>query len=469
MQAHASPAGLALAASGGEWKLYRHLDLANYWITKLIRRQVPQRILVIDMPPRHGKSELTSHWTPTWFVQEYPDRLAGVTSYNGQFARKWGREARTSFQMAWEFHGRQIDRRRDGAAEWGSLGFRKGGMIAAGINEALTGRGLGLLIVDDPIKNASDAHSENYRNKLKDWWQSTAFTRLDKDGVAIIMQTRWHDEDLIGYLIEAARSGSGLPILHLHLPALAEENDPLGRAPGEALAPEMGWTRERLLESKQAFSDPYWWNALYQGRPGQSGRSEWPDSYFTEDIWARLLPAKRDYNVIALDPSKGKDAKKGDYPAVVRASWAKANYWVESYIRRQPLEKIADVIVDMTLERRPDLVYIEGNGGHHLAEPLLVSAFVRRRVPPPPIVCVDSVHKKEDRIATLGPHLNNHLIRFADTRDNRLLVRMLKEFPQGDYDDGPDALEMAIRNLIQVAALKTAAAKQVEEILNGRR
>ena len=692
------------------------------------------------MPPRHGKSELASHWTPTWFVQEFPDRLAGVTSYNGQFARKWGREARTSFRAAWEYHGRRVDRRRDGASEWGSEGFRKGGMIAAGVNEALTGRGLGLLVVDDPIKNAQQALSENYRQSLYDWWQSTAFTRLDRNGVAIVMQcmvgdtrvlmadgtekalrdirpgdaigtyqdgriscsrvlnwanqgsdrvfrirtksgitatanarhpflierdgdlqwirlrnlrigdrmiraasptepigvspangkaaksrrsakgsvcritariagqaaivrrrrtpnpvapltyavatestlattsefspsktaaapsaairqaktsdrigaensasttitkqakcgvcyatiatlplatgkprkyccgplstyettpdaivaidaagfedvfdiqvegtenfiangvvshnTRWHEDDLIGWLVKQAQAGTGLPLRRLRLQAIAGENDPMGRLPGQALCPELGWDEERLNETKRALGGGFWWKSLYQQVPGQMDRAEWPDEYFVDEIWAKTLPSKYQWSVVALDLSKGKDARHGDYVAMVRLSWAFGKYWVESFVRRVAAENVARVCADWVQQRRPDLVYIEGNGGQYLFEPILRRELDDRRLPHPPIVTVDSTDPKEVRIATLGPQLGALLYRFVDSGDNRLLVRMLKEWPVGDFDDGPDALEMATRMINRVASINTIQrkkAREIEQLLNGRR
>jgi predicted phage terminase large subunit-like protein len=465
--ASASPAGLALATSNGQWKLYDHLAAANQLIVDLVYRRIEERIAVIEMPPRHGKSELVSHWTPTWFAQQFPDRLAGVASYNGRFARQWGRKARASYKDAWEFHGRQIDRRRDGAAEWGPVGF-SGGVVAAGLNEAWTGRGLGLLVVDDPIKSSKDAQSENYREGLHDWWMSTAFTRLDPTGVAVVMNTRWHEDDLIGFLLKGAKSGDGLPVARLRLPCIAEADDPLGRPVGAPLCPELGWDAERMALTKRGLADPYWWNALYQQRPGQSGRNEWPDEYFTDDIWTNTIPEQTEWNVIAIDPSKGKDAKHGDYLAIVRLHWAQEKYWVKSHIRRIPVEKACEVVAEAIRKEPTSLIYIEGNGGHHLMEPLLRRVLNERRIIHPPIITVDSNQRKEERIARLGPHLGDKLFRFLDNADNRLLVRMLKEFPAGDYDDGPDALEMAVRVLIEVAALQTINSKMVEDILNGR-
>lgn len=442
--------------------------MVNREVTSLIRREVPERILLVEMHPRAGKSEFISRWTPAWFVQEYPDRLAGVCSYNGRFARQWGRRARQSFQDAFEFHGRQIDRRRDGAAEWGCAGLPRGGMIASGVNEALTGRGLGLLVVDDPIKNSQQAQSENYRQQLHDWWQSTAFTRLDPKGVVIVVCTRWHDEDLIGYLLKKAETGEGLAVRRLRIPALCEDEeiDPLERRLGEAMCPELGWDEERLADAKRGMV-PYWWNALYQQRPGQSDRAAWPDSYFGESIWAEQ-PAKVMHSVISIDPSKGKDQRKGDYPAVCRVSWAQNKFWVQSRIRREPAEAVCAAVVEMIEQQPVDMVYIEGNAGGHLFDVILRAELAKRHVIPPPIVTPDSSEAKEDRIDRLGPHLEQGAVRFANTADNRLLVRQLKEYPEGDYDDGPDALEHGIGALNQVALVKTMRAKQIDEIVYGR-
>ena len=157
---------------------------------------------------------------------------------------------------------------------------------------------------------------------------------------------------------------------------------------------------------------------------------------------------------------------------MVRLSWAFGKYWVESFVRRVAAENVARVCADWVQQRRPDLVYIEGNGGQYLFEPILRRELDDRRLPHPPIVTVDSTDPKEVRIATLGPQLGALLYRFVDSGDNRLLVRMLKEWPVGDFDDGPDALEMATRMINRVASINTIQrkkAREIEQLLNGRR
>jgi hypothetical protein len=112
-----------------------------------------------------------------------------------------------------------------------------GGMKTAGIGGGITGRGARLLIIDDPIKDDAEANSLLERTRVLDWWRGTARTRLEPGAAVILCMTRWHDDDLAGRLIKTGERGDGEKWEVLNLPALAEEGDPLGRAPGEALWP----------------------------------------------------------------------------------------------------------------------------------------------------------------------------------------------------------------------------------------
>jgi predicted phage terminase large subunit-like protein len=140
-----------------------------------------------------------------------------------------------------------------------------GGLTAAGIGGPLTGRGADLLLIDDYIKNAEDSLSIPQLKKTWEWFKSTAFTRLEPGASLIILATRWNQADLIG---RALRDMPHENWKVINLPALAEANDPLGRAPGEALWPER-YSRERLLKIKEALGT-YWWSAMYQQSPKAS-------------------------------------------------------------------------------------------------------------------------------------------------------------------------------------------------------
>lgn len=441
-RAVASPACFAAATSAGRWRLARHLAAIDRAVLDTIRRR-SAAILVIEAPPRHGKSELISKYLPAWFLGAFPDKRVMLAAYGAGFARSWGRKARALLEeFGSELFGVKVRRDVRAADEWGLAGF-EGGMITAGIGGPMTGRGADLLIIDDPVKNSQQAHSSRIRDTHWDWWQSTASTRIEPGGCAILIATRWNEDDLSGRLIKEAEKGIGVPVRRLRLPAVAEADDPLGRAPDEPLWPER-WS-EQYLEAKCRSLSPEWWLALFQQRPGRDPELSFGQDYFGPHIWAPRWPETFEMSVLAIDPSMGKSA--GDPSALVFVGLSGGLYWVDSSIaRRAPEQMIADAITLAQLHR-PDLVVLEAN----MFQELLVAEFLRQCQAagraPPPIRPAYSTENKDLRIQKLWGYFRAQSLRFRDTADGRELVRQLMEHPKGDHDDGPDALEMALSNM----------------------
>ena len=176
------------------------------------------------MPPRHGKSEFVSKYCPAWFVKRYLDRRCLLAGYSDDFARKWGKAARSLVRQHGEHFGVSIDPDNDAGNDWSLDGF-EGGMHTAGIGGPFTGLGAHYLVIDDPIKNADEALSDKIRESHWDWFSSTAWTRLEPGGVVVVMATRWHDDDLIGRLHKRADELDGAP-LWLHDDDLAASGLP---------------------------------------------------------------------------------------------------------------------------------------------------------------------------------------------------------------------------------------------------
>jgi len=277
-------------------------------------------ILVIEAPPRHGKSELVSRYLPAWYLATFPWRRVMLVGYSAQFARAWGHRARLLLREQGPALGLEIDRAVSAAENW-ALAAHAGGMITAGVGGPLTGRGANLLIIDDPVKNAEQSLSPTLREKHWDWWQTTASKRIEPGGCAIIIATRWNDDDLSGRLLRAAEAGTGTPVRRLRLPAVAQDNDPLERSPGEALWPAR-WPRAALDEIRTG-KEAGWWQALYQQHPSRNPHSLWPESYFGPHLWEGRFPDDFDLSAIALDPAQGK--KSGDSSAIVFAGLAVLN------------------------------------------------------------------------------------------------------------------------------------------------
>ena len=200
-----TPGCFCADVSEGRWMPARHLAYLDRAITESIDQAAKGELegLVVSMPPQHGKSELCSKYLPAWYLGRYPDRRVILTSYEADFAATWGRKARDLLEHWGHLFGVRVHRRSGAANRW-DLDGRDGGMTAAGVGGPITGKGAHLLIVDDPIKNDEEARSNTFREKQWEWWQSVATTRRRPGALIIVIQTRWHRDDLTGRILRQA-------------------------------------------------------------------------------------------------------------------------------------------------------------------------------------------------------------------------------------------------------------------------
>lgn len=259
-----SPLALATSVTRGLPQPFvhaSHLELLSNELVQL-RMRLPGwwRRLLITMPPRHGKSETASHWFPTWDLALDPRDKIILTAYEAEFAAHWGRLVRRSVQEHYSILGARIVEDSRAAHRWETRDG--GGMTTAGVGGPITGKGANVLICDDPIKNAEEANSRLIRDNLWEWWQTTFLTRLEPDGVVLLIMTRWHEDDLAGRIMASPEFKFWR---HVNLMAVAEEGDPLGRQHGAALWPER--YDELALENRRAEIGSRAFNALYQQRP----------------------------------------------------------------------------------------------------------------------------------------------------------------------------------------------------------
>ena len=299
-----SPADFAADISGGEWKHARHLDYLSKKLELLEKREI--RRLMVSMPPRQGKSLLLNIYLPLWWLTRHPKDLVVLAGYGETFARKWGGIVRDKILEFSEKLNLIVSKDSTAADDWTLTSG--GGMIAVGVGGALTGRGAHLLVIDDPIKNEQEANSQIYRDRMWDWWQATSSTRLEPRGVVVVVATRWHEDDLLGRLLK--EQGDMWEVINI--PAIAEEGDQIGRAPGEPLWPERWRDDDPDFEIRKRTSGPYWWNALFQGRPSPPGggifqRDDWR-------FWGGSFPLPQEFDqVIQSWDLAMKDTQTSDY------------------------------------------------------------------------------------------------------------------------------------------------------------
>lgn len=231
------------------------------------------------MPPRHGKSELISKFFPAWWLGHRPDHRVLLASYEAAFAAGWGAKAREVLRE----QGRSsfgVELGREASTDWDLT--RGGGMATAGVGGPLTGKGANLLLIDDPVKNQEEARSPTLREKLWDWFRSTAMTRLEPQAAAVVVMTRWHEDDLAGRILNGLVEGEGQSWRLVRLPALCEEDNPVERRIGRSIGDPL-WPGRFPLPALQAIQrtlGSYWWSALYQQRPAPLAGSLFQQAWF---------------------------------------------------------------------------------------------------------------------------------------------------------------------------------------------
>lgn len=232
------------------------------------------------MPPGSAKSTYASVLFPPWHYAQEPEHCVIAASHTQELAEKWGRRVRNLLSQHSLTLSVGLAHDSQAAGRWETSSG--GEYFAAGVGGSITGRRADLVVIDDPVRSREDADSELIRDKTWDWYKSDLYTRLKPNARIILIQTRWHEDDLAGRLLQEMATGGDQWTI-VSLPALAEAGDLLGRRVGEALWPE--WEDLGELERKRRAVGPRDWIALYQQRPapeeGDYFKAEWLKPYTT--------------------------------------------------------------------------------------------------------------------------------------------------------------------------------------------
>lgn len=238
------------------------------------------RRLVINIPPGYAKSWIFSRCLPSWFLMRHPRAEFMLLSYGDDLATEHSSAARSMFgEYAPLMTGSGMAKDSKSVSRWMvdmGDGKRCGGMTSCGIGSSVTGRRADLIVVDDPYKNWDEANSESVRDRVWDAYRSVIRSRLRPGGRIIVIQTRWHKDDLTGRLLTHA---GGMKWELCKLPARAVAGDMLGRVPGEALWPAM-YNDQELLEIEGDIG-PVFWACQFQQAP------EEPEGRFFRKSWFR--------------------------------------------------------------------------------------------------------------------------------------------------------------------------------------
>ena len=401
-------------------------------------------ILVIETPPQHGKSCTVTESLPAWFLGRNPESRVIIAGYDSDFAERFCRRNREKIrgcgpQLFGQGLGK-IDRAQELELENG-----RGRLISRGIMAGITGNPAELIVIDDPVKNRQEADSETYRDRLWEEWQNSIKTRLAAGGKVILIMTPWHEDDLAARILKS-EPGARL----LRLPLEAEENDPMGRRPGEALCPELGKDERWLRAFKASYlADPRGgrraWAALYQCSPrreeGNLIRRAW---------WRRYDPGRIERfaaELISVDAAF-KGGEDNDFVSI--QVWGKLG---EDYYLRYCLNRHLDfpgtlaairAVARLYPAARTVLIEDKANG------PAVIQTLRRELFCLP----VTPLGGKVARLNAVAPAIEaGHVFlpEAAQAPWTEDFIEQFSAFPNGAHDDMVDAATQALNRLIFAA------------------
>ncbi len=352
-----TPAKTAVKLSRGRWNVVPHLEMISNEIAKIKEHPI---FLIVTMPPRHGKSELISHWTPVWFLKNWPWKRIILASYEADFAATWGGKAKASIEESYSDLDLKISQDTKAKAQWMIEGYG-GEMYSAGIRGAITGRGGDLIIIDDPVKNHQEANSAAFRESIWDGWRSVILPRAEPNASFIIIMTRWHEGDLVGRLLSPEYTAGDpklrIPWKVINLPAIAETKDIIGRPEGKPLWPAR-FNLNALMRLRES-EGPYWWSALYCGRPSSEGSGKFNNGWFQyySDEELNHLSFSR---VTQFWDTAFKKEQRNDRSACITIGETKKGYYIfDCYYGRPEFPELTELVKQKNREYTPDRIEIE--------------------------------------------------------------------------------------------------------------
>lgn len=391
--------------------------------------------LIITMPPRHMKSTVVSNALPAWWLSNHPQGEVIMASYALSLARNNARACRDLFENEW--HKRSFPNQTfvvDQADGFQFAGKHNGrpNLIAAGTGGPITGSGADLFIIDDPVKDAMEAESVTYRDRVYEWYKMVVESRLSPGGKKVICMTRWHHEDLVGCILRDDADSCEV----LHMPAIDDE--------GRALWPER--YPVPALERKKAVLGSRQFEAQYQGRPTPL------EGGLIKSAWLTRGP------VLGLDAircrywDKAATHGDGDWTVGVLMSMLDGQYCIEDVVRIQGSPKEVQDTIRKTAERDGYDVRIrmEQEGGSSGVE--VIDTYARHILLGYDFRGDKPTGSKEVRAGPMIAALENHNLWLAEASWNRELIDEFVQFPLGAHDDQVDAVSGAFRELSSIGS-----------------
>lgn len=390
------------------------------------------RRLIICMPPRHAKSETVTIRYSAWRLASDPRLKVIIGSYNQRLANKFSRSIRRILQN-------KIALAKDSKAvdEWETE--KGGGVKAVGVGAGITGFGGGLVMIDDPVKSRAEAESETYRENVWEWFNDDIYTRLEPGAAIVLIQTRWHEDDLAGRLIKQGSQG-GERWETIVLPALAEIDDPLKRRLGYALWPNR-YPATYLKRVRNQLGS-YSFSALYQQDPTPADNCLFKREWFSRKVrWApEGLVWARGYDLAVSTKTHA------DYTASFRCAFDDENnlYIADGYRSRIEYPEQRRYVIDRLLKESDTIHGIESAlHGQALVQDIRRETVSRGRT----LWHIKASDDKRTRALAWVSLAEEGKVVLVEGGWHRDFLDEVCRFPHGKHDDQVDAVSLAIRIL----------------------
>lgn len=431
-------------------------------------------VLLLSVPPRHGKSFTVTETLPSWYLGKHPDDNVIICSYDGTIAEGFSRRNRDKYlEYACDVFHTQPNKNVQGVALWETA---DGGRCrAAGLKAGITSYGAELFIIDDPIKNNEQADSETIIGKIHDEMGPSVQSRIHPGGKLIVIQTRWVENDVVGYIEE---NWSEFIYKTINLPCECEdpENDPLGRKLGDSLmGPHLGdidlpqrirndniWLRGKKTLVKAGEGERTW-NALYQGRPsaanGNLFKDEWWQLYTREKIRFEDF----EYTCLSIDATF-KNTETSDFVAMELWGLRQNHCYLYKLVNKRmgfvaTLDKIKEYV--RAYPGIDQLLIEDKANGSAIIDTLRYVEGV------PPVVAINPLGGKYSRAQAVSPFVATQCCHVptdwtdyemsdiqSDSKDHpaphTLFIKQHKNFPFAKRDDMVDAADQALTRLIKL-------------------
>ena len=438
----------------------RHILYLIDALEQLERGEGPRR-LIISMPPRHGKSALCQLFI-AWVMGRHGDTQSIVASYGQNLSDASSYKIREYMtDSRWPF---EVTIKSDSQARDLFRTDQNGYCLSAGVGARCTGFGGMYCVADDLYKGAQEAASPTTQSETLNWFNQVLLTRMYADSRLLLVGTRWNTADVADAVLDGENANLYRVI---NLPGLAEDDDPLGRAPGEALWPERFpaefLRQQQVALGSQAFS------ALYQGQPVPSGgnlfRSEWFANRFSYDdlpsdtlptpvsfysgAWTQPQYERPLFKICALDSSYA-NSLASDYSVLITLGTdGERLYVLDMFRARLQLPELERMLLQKYRQHRPVAIAIEAaSSGLALAQTIGRSSLL-------PIVMSTPRSSKEARWQSVIPLVESGKVLLPKEGQAAWTPDFLREMlaaPHGRYDDVCDSFALGLKYLTRLFA-----------------